>query len=545
MKKNKNINDLIFKSLMEKKYSLVLFAVVILFERVAVLIVPLIIGNFINNLLSLTLSQFQLYLKNIVLEIIIIFFIQMIAGYIKNKLFLKLSLDITNNLNISIIKKLEKSTASDINLVNKNELAFKIIADTKEISEFYIQLISELVSFVFTLIFSLIVLLRYLPLFLLIALVAILFVFLLYFNFRKKLVDYLTDYKNKTTKYNSGINDICINILPIKIKNAKEYFINNLSKKYKELLISSRKYIEFNSFLYFLDELVMVILQIFYLVIGGIMVLNKTINIGEFSILSSYYINLIDLIKMLVSTKNKYSSVISAKSRLEIIFSMKNELENDVVINEKVKVITFKNVTFGYTNKVIIQNFNETLETGKIYKVNGNNGVGKTTLLYLLQGLYIERVKGKIFVNKFNLKKINIKKFRKDHISYLSQNNLIIDDGIGENIFLRDSMKNSCLTERIKQSFDISKLNREQIRADTISGGEAKKINILRELIDLKDICIFDEPENDLDEQSKKELISILGEIRKNHIVILVTHSDNFSSIVDKNIYLDKGIKEI
>ena len=183
MKKNKNINDLIFKSLMEKKYSLVLFAVVILFERVAVLIVPLIIGNFINNLLSLTLSQFQLYLKNIVLEIIIIFFIQMIAGYIKNKLFLKLSLDITNNLNISIIKKLEKSTASDINLVNKNELAFKIIADTKEISEFYIQLISELVSFVFTLIFSLIVLLRYLPLFLLIALVAILFVFLLYFNF--------------------------------------------------------------------------------------------------------------------------------------------------------------------------------------------------------------------------------------------------------------------------------------------------------------------------------------------------------------------------
>ena len=119
MKKNKNINDLIFKSLMEKKYSLVLFAVVILFERVAVLIVPLIIGNFINNLLSLTLSQFQLYLKNIVLEIIIIFFIQMIAGYIKNKLFLKLSLDITNNLNISIIKKLEKSTASDINLVNK------------------------------------------------------------------------------------------------------------------------------------------------------------------------------------------------------------------------------------------------------------------------------------------------------------------------------------------------------------------------------------------------------------------------------------------
>lgn len=542
---NKNVNSLIFKSLIDKKYSLVFYALVILFERVAVLTVPLIIGNFINNLLSLTLFQFQTYLKKVILKIIIIFFIQMMAGYFKNKIFLKLSLDITNNLNISIIKKLEKATASDINLVNKNELPFKIIADTKEISEFYLQLISELVSFVFTLIFSVVVLFKYLPLFLLIALIATLFIFILYFNFRKRLVDYLTDYKNKTTKYNSSINDICINILPIKLKNAKEYYINNLRKKYKDLIISARKYIEYSNFLYFLDEFVMVVLQIFYIAIGGVMVLNKTINIGEFSILSSYYINLIDLIKILVSTKNKYSSVVSAKRRLEIIFSMKDELENDIVFNEQIKVITFKNITFGYTSKVIIQNFSETLETGKIYRINGSNGVGKTTLLYLLQGLYIERVKGEILINKYDIKKINIKKFRKDHICYLSQNNLIIDDGVGENIFLNNSTANKYITEYIKQCFDISELNRKQIKADTISGGEAKKINILRELINLKDICIFDEPENDLDEQSKRKLISMLGKIRKNRIVILVTHSDIFASIVDKNIYLDRRDKGI
>ena len=79
---NKNVNSLIFKSLIDKKYSLVFFALVILFERVAVLTVPLIIGNFINNLLSLTLFQFQTYLKKVILKIIIIFFIQMLQFFI-------------------------------------------------------------------------------------------------------------------------------------------------------------------------------------------------------------------------------------------------------------------------------------------------------------------------------------------------------------------------------------------------------------------------------------------------------------------------------
>ena len=37
----------------------------------------------------------------------------------------------------------------------------------------------------------------------------------------------------------------------------------------------------------------------------------------------------------------------------------------------------------------------------------------------------------------------------------------------------------------------------------------------------------------------------MLGKIRKNRIVILVTHSDIFASIVDKNIYLDRGDKDI
>ena len=187
-------------------------------------------------------------------------------------------------------------------------------------------------------------------------------------------------------------------------------------------------------------------------------------------------------------------------------------------------------------------------ELGKIYAIKGRSGSGKTTLLSLISGL--ERVTdGEIIFDGKNLKDMNLDKYRSQEIGIVFQSyNLLPYMTASENIILSmyingDKSKNKeekaiKLMEKVglKESYASRKVLR-------LSGGEQQRVAIARSLSYNPKLLIADEPTGNLDKQTENEIIEIFKKLahEENKCVIIVTHSDNVSKLVDKVYDLDKN----
>lgn len=81
----------------------------------------------------------------------------------------------------------------------------------------------------------------------------------------------------------------------------------------------------------------------------------------------------------------------------------------------------------------------------------------------------------------------------------------------------------------ILRTQDIDNINLEKV----ISGGERKRISFVRAASRKGDVYIFDEPTNDLDNENVNKVLATLRKLKKNHIVIIISHDKRVMSICD------------
>ena len=72
-----------------------------------------------------------------------------------------------------------------------------------------------------------------------------------------------------------------------------------------------------------------------------------------------------------------------------------------------------------------------------------------------------------------------------------------------------------------------------------LSGGEKQKIAIIRQLMQCPDVMLFDEPTSALDKESRVFFIEYLKKIKKNHIIVIVSHDNNLINQCDFTIDLN------
>ena len=89
------------------------------------------------------------------------------------------------------------------------------------------------------------------------------------------------------------------------------------------------------------------------------------------------------------------------------------------------------------------------------------------------------------------------------------------------------------LNEFIKKNKKLDELGKN------ISGGQLQRISISRALFKNSEIIIFDEPTRNLDIINEKRLINIISKLKKNKIIIFISHNQNLN-ICDKIIKLNK-----
>ena len=215
-------------------------------------------------------------------------------------------------------------------------------------------------------------------------------------------------------------------------------------------------------------------------------------------------------------------------------------------------LITLKEVTKKYSGKKVLNKISIDLDIGEFVVVLGKSGVGKSTLLNLLD-FTIKPDGGTILFQNKKLNKNQIRFIKQSYIKKIYQNhNLIPYYTVYENLLLAKVLSN-----KDKEEIDnfLIYLGIEDIKdkyIDEISGGERQRVSIIRALLDNPLIVLADEPTGSLDEENRKKVLDLLKKNKEGKLIVLVTHNkkiaekyaDRIIEIKEDGSILDNKEKE-
>lgn len=354
------------------------------------------------------------------------------------------------------------------------------------------------------------------------------------------------EYAEKTMKSNehstNQIMETYNNVLMTKIYNGFNYVEKNFFAAYKRQYDLQMKLELTYSTNINLSSILIYLLSGVIWIIGGLGVFSNKYTIGMIVSLINYQNMLLGATRFFSEFNNSYQGTVTAIKRLEEILNEAEEKKGGAYPPQYFNEISMDQVFFSYDSedKPLLYNATVNMKKGEITAIIGPSGCGKSTVTKLLLGLY-QPQQGCIRINDDRLDSMDLSLYR-SRAAYIPQDSLFFHDSIINNIGL-GSKVNTDMLEMYSKSIDLyNEIMGMPNRWDTllsaggnnISGGQKKRLDILRALIKQVDMIILDEPTASLDMERRVALLDLLKEIKNDKIIIIVTH------ILDEAQYFDK-----
>lgn len=283
-------------------------------------------------------------------------------------------------------------------------------------------------------------------------------------------------------------------------------------------------------------------------IIGGFGVLAGSLTIGTVTALINYQGMLIAPMAFFSEFNNSYQSTVIAMKRLYGILLYEEEnIEGCMLAGNKIDNISFSDVDFQYVeNASVLQGINLQLKKGEMTAFIGGSGCGKSSLVKMILKLYPPR-NGEIRINGQSLSDISVNSLR-ERISFVAQDSLFFKGSILENLRMGKTLEDNRLIEFSRwldlydEIMDLPERWETELNAGTsnLSGGQKKRLDVLRALIRDADVIIFDESTASIDVERRRKLFDILEKIKQDKIIIFITHNIEECSHFD-NIYAVKN----
>ena len=234
------------------------------------------------------------------------------------------------------------------------------------------------------------------------------------------------------------------------------------------------------------------------------------------------------------------------KARLERYENLKNE--SAPVTEKKVEMssistrlgkttVELDHISKSYGTKKIINDFSYIFLKDDRIGFLGKNGCGKTTLMKILTGR-IEPDEGKVIVGQtvkigYYTQEIETEVTDKDSVAYMNPDEKVIDyiKNTAEYVKTKDgSISASQMLERF-----LFPASEQYSQIGKLSGGERRRLNLLRVLMEAPNVLVLDEPTNDLDITTLTILEDFLDSFEG--IVIVVSHDRYFLDRIVRRIF--------
>lgn len=220
----------------------------------------------------------------------------------------------------------------------------------------------------------------------------------------------------------------------------------------------------------------------------------------------------------------------SSANRIEELLDLeeKNIENKSKTLKSDFKGIEFRNVSFNNDNYDIIKDISFKIPDKTTVAIVGKYSSGKTTLMYLLDGLY-DIDEGEILIDGYDINDLAYDEL-KDKINFAMQKTLIFQDTVYNNITLGDKLTTKNDVIKACEASGLSDLFNEELNLDTIvlenasniSDGFKKKIILARSIVHEKEIYIFDEFDYQVENKTNIILTKNIEQIKDiEHIIVL------------------------
>jgi lipopolysaccharide export system ATP-binding protein len=195
----------------------------------------------------------------------------------------------------------------------------------------------------------------------------------------------------------------------------------------------------------------------------------------------------------------------------------------------------------------VVDNVSLHIRSGDVVGLLGPNGAGKTTTFYMITGL-VHPDSGEVLLDDQDISQLPVYLRARLGINYLPQETSVFRKlTVGENIMAileaveSDKNRRTDRLAELLEELDISSL-RDQ-RADSLSGGQKRRLEITRALVTEPDFILLDEPFAGLDPIVVLEIQKIIAKLKDRGIGVVITdHNTRETLGVCDIIYLlDKG----
>ena len=210
--------------------------------------------------------------------------------------------------------------------------------------------------------------------------------------------------------------------------------------------------------------------------------------------------------------------------------------------------IEFKNVSFKYDDKFILENLSFKLNENKTYALVGSSGGGKSTIAKLISGFY-KIDEGEILIGDKNITNYSRESLM-NNISFVFQNSKLFKTTIFENVKIGNE---NASYEEVMKALKMARcddiLDKFKTRENTIigskgvylSGGEIQRIAIARAILKDAKIIILDEASAASDPENEHEIQLAFSNLIKEKTVIIIAHRLSSIKNVDEILVVDKG----
>lgn len=210
--------------------------------------------------------------------------------------------------------------------------------------------------------------------------------------------------------------------------------------------------------------------------------------------------------------------------------------------------IEFKNVSFAYEDKIILQNINLIIEKGKTIALVGSSGAGKSSLADLVPRFH-DVSGGELLIDGVNIKNYSLHSVR-SLMGIVTQEPILFNDSIAANIALGvDNVTKEQIEHAATVANALHFINQKEEgfdsnigdRGSKLSGGERQRLTIARAVLKNPPILILDEATSSLDTESERLVQDAINNMMQNRTSLVIAHRLSTIRHADEIIVLQNG----
>ncbi len=287
--------------------------------------------------------------------------------------------------------------------------------------------------------------------------------------------------------------------------------------------------------------------------VGGYMIINNELTIGDFFAFTLYLGFLIAPIVQMGNIGSQLTEAFAGLDRTEELMNFKQENDDGdrtISLPELDGNFRFDEVSFAYDEgKKVLAKINFQAKAGTVTALVGSSGSGKTTVAGLVAS-YFKPDEGTITIDGYDLSKVTLDSYRKQ-LGVVLQDDFLFEGTIRENILLprpeatETQLQNAIVASYVQEFTDRFEDGLETLigeRGIKLSGGQRQRVAIARAILADPRILNLDEATSNLDTESEAFIQESMNKLMRGRTTFVIAHRLSTIRQAHQILVVEKGV---